>query len=467
MKLNILSLLCIALLTGCTLAPDYQTPSVDTLNYNLVNTKSGSQRSAVDLSWQSAFKEPRLQQLIGLALENNKDLRLATLNVAAAKAQYGIQRSYRLPSVDATLRGTRQRGENDTGGVSTTSEYGVGLGINAFEIDLFGYARSMSEAAFYRYLATEQGQKSAELVLISAVADAYHAHLLAQEQLLLAQQTLADWEQSLQLARKLRAAEQSSGLDVAQAEGQVATAEADLQARLRALDLSSHALQLLVGKTLPEGLSNISSLENQPLQIMPANLASELILNRPDVIQAELNLKAANADIGAARAAFFPRISLTASAGYSSPEIKHLFDSNSRVWSFAPQINIPIFNAGKLKSELRLAEIRKSSAIISYEQTIQTAFKDVADGLSGLETFGLQVKAQKRAVSSASKRVELSLLRYRAGVDGRLELLDAQRQLYAERQALIDLRGAELANYVALYKAIGGSFLNKIEAGAH
>lgn len=467
MKLNIFSLLCVSLLTGCTLAPDYQRPPVDTLNYNQLNTENVSQKSAVDLSWQSVFKEPRLQQLIGLALENNKDLRLATLNVAAAKAQYGIQRSYMLPSVDATISGTRQRGENDTGGVSTTSEHGVGLGTSAFEIDLFGYARSMSEAAFYRYLATEQGQKSAELVLISAVADAYHAQLLAQEQLLLAQQTLADWEHSLLLARQLRAAEQSSGLDVAQAEGQVASAEADLQARLRVLALSNNALQLLIGKTLPEGLSKQSVLETQPLQVMPANLTSELILNRPDVVQAELNLKAANADIGAARAAFFPRISLTASTGYSSSEVKNLFDSDSRVWSFAPQINIPIFNAGKLKSELRLAEIRKSGAVISYEQTIQTAFKDVADGLSGLETFGLQIMAQKRAVSSASKRAELSLLRYRAGVDGRLELLDAQRQLYAERQVLIDLRGAELANYVALYKALGGSFLNKAETGVH
>ncbi|WP_439829561.1 efflux transporter outer membrane subunit [Aeromonas caviae] len=467
MKLNFLCLFNVALLTGCTLAPDYKTPSVDTLSYNMPNTQIGSHNSVVDLSWKFVFKDPRLQELIGLALKNNKDLRLATLNVASAKAQYGIQRSYRLPSVDTTISGTRQHGENDIGGVSTTSEHSVGLGISAFEIDLFGYARSMSEAAFYRYLATEQGKTSAELVLISAVADAYHAHLVAHEQLSLAQQTLADWEHSLQLARQLRNAEQSSGLDVAQAEGQVATAEADLQARLRALALSSNALQLLIGKALPEDFSGQSVLENQPPQLMPANLASELILNRPDIMQAELNLKAANADIGVARAAFFPRISLTASTGYSSSEMKNLFNSESRVWSFAPQINIPIFNAGKLKSELRLAEIRKSSAIISYEQAIQTAFKDVADGLSGLETFGLQIKAKKRAVSNASKRAELSLLRYRAGVDGRLELLDAQRQLYAERQVLIDLKGAEFANYVALYKALGGAFLNNTQAGAH
>ncbi|MCG6403267.1 efflux transporter outer membrane subunit [Vibrio fluvialis] len=462
MKLSFLSLSCTLIITGCSLAPEYQTPSVDTL-YNVVDTKNASQKPAVDLSWKSAFTEPRLQLLISLALENNKDLRLATLNVAAAKAQYGIQRSYRLPSLDATISGTRQRGENDIGGVSTTSEYGAGLGISAFEIDLFGYARSMSEAAFYRYLVTKQGKKSAELVLISAVADAYHAQLLAKEQLSLSQQTLVDWENSLELARQLKAAEQSSALDVAQAEGQVATAEADLQARQRSLALSNHALQLLLGQSLPEDLSEPSTLENQPLQVMPKNLTSELIFNRPDIIQAELNLKAANADIGAARAAFFPRISLTASTGYSSQDVKNLFDGESRVWSFSPQISIPLFNAGKLKSELRLAEIRKSSAIISYEQAVQTAFKEVADGLSGLETFGLQIKAQERAVNSASKRAELSLLRYRAGVDDRLELLDAQRQLYAERQVLIDLKGAELANYVALYKALGGSFLNNTQ----
>lgn len=459
MKLSVLSLFCSLAITGCSLAPVYRTPPVDTLN--LTNIHGDSHTSEMNMAWQSVFVDPRLQQLITLALESNKDLRLATLNVAAAKAQYGIQRSDQLPSINASVSGTRQSGQNNTGGRDTTTEYGVGLGINAFEIDLFGYSRSMSDAAFYRYLATEQGQKSAELVLISAVADAFHSQQLAQEQLALAQQTLTDWQYSLQLARQLSAAEQSSQLDVAQAEGQVATAEANLQSRLRELTLSKNALQLLIGQALPEELSEPSTLENQPLVMIPANLASELILNRPDIIQAELNLKAANADIGAARAAFFPRMSLTASTGYSSPEIKNLFDSGSHVWSFAPQINIPLFNAGRLKSELRLSEIRKSSAVISYEQAVQSAFKDVADGLSGLETFGLQINAQKRAVASASKRAELSLRRYRAGVDGRLELLDAQRQLYAERQVLIDLRGAELANYVALYKALGGSFLSK------
>jgi outer membrane protein TolC len=197
-------------------------------------------------------------------------------------------------------------------------------------------------------------------------------------------------------------------------------------------------------------------LEQLPRHALPAGLPSDLMTRRPDILQAENNLRAANADIGAARAAFFPRLSLTASSGYSSQEMRSLFDSGSRVWSFAPQLTVPIFNAGRLRSELRLSEVRKSSAVIEYERVIQTAFREVSDGLAGRETYGRQIEAQQRVVDSAARRLELSSLRYRAGVEGRLELLDAQRQLYAARQSLLDLRSAEMSNAVALYKALGG-----------
>ncbi|EJO5753560.1 efflux transporter outer membrane subunit [Salmonella enterica] len=467
MKEKIILLIGVLALSACSLAPTLNKPSVDSLVQSSPTDSETTEVSPTHLAWRELFPDPRLQELVSAALNSNKDLKLATLNVAAAREQYGIQRSFRWPSVEAVAGASRQRAQDEVGKNSISNEYRAELSTSSFEIDLFGYARSMSESAFYRYLATEQGQKSAQIALIGAVADAYHAQLIAQEQLSLARQTLTDWQLSLELARRLKAADQSSGLDVAQAEGQVATAEADLQARTRALSEANNAMRFLIGRSaLPENLSPEPILETFPKQTLPANLPSDLILNRPDVMQAEHNLRSANADIGAARAAFFPRLSLTASAGYSSSEMKNLFDNQNQVWSFSPQINLPIFNAGKLRAELRLAEIRKSSAIVEYERVIQNAFKEIADGLSGLETFGRQIDAQQRVVASAMKRAELSLLRYNAGLDGRLELLDAQRQLYADRQILIDLRGAELANYVALYKALGGSVPASLNPGA-
>lgn len=453
-----LLLLAMALsLSACSLTPPLVTPEAPVPSvYPLANGED-MQANVADLHWRAMFPDPRLQGLIELALENNRDLRLAALNVQAVQAQYGIQRAAQLPTIEATAGMTRQRGENRGTGSSVSTQHNLGLGISAFELDLFGRARAQSDAAFSRYLASEEGQKSARITLIGAVADAYHAGLFAQEQLQLTQQTLTDWRRSLELARSLKAANQSSGLDVSQAEGQVASAEADLEARTRTLEQARNALQLLLGTTIPDDLPSAPALDELPRPVLSAGLPSELLTRRPDILQAEHNLRAANADIGAARAAFFPRLSLTGALGYASPEMGNLFNSGSRVWSFAPQLSIPIFSAGRLRSELRLAEVRKSSAVAEYERAIQTAFREVADGLAGRETYGRQVDAQQRVVASATKRLALSGLRYLAGLDGRLELLDAQRQLFAARQALLDLRSAEMANAVVLYKALGGA----------
>lgn len=456
MKQYILPVLLVMALSACSLTPALTTPDASIPTRYPLAQEADAQASVGNLSWQSMFPDSRLQRLIELALANNRDLRLATLNVEAVRAQYGIQRAAQLPAVDATAAVTRQRSDADGTGAATGSQHSLGLGISAFEIDLFGRARALSDAAFSRYLASEQGRQAARISLIGAVTDAWHAELLAQEQWQLAQQTLNDWRQSLELARSLKAANQNSGLDVAQAEGQVATAEADLAARIRSLAQARNALQLLLGSAIPADLPAAPLMEELPRHELPAGLPSELLTRRPDILQAEHNLRAANADIGAARAAFFPRLSLTTSLGYSSSEMSNLFDSGSRVWSFAPQLTVPIFNAGRLRSELRLAEVRKSSAVTEYERVIQTAFREVADGLAGRETYGRQIDAQQRMVASAAKRLALSTLRYRAGVDGRLELLDAQRQLYAARQTLLDLRAAEMSNAVALYKALGG-----------
>lgn len=315
----------------------------------------------------------------------------------------------------------------------------------------------MSDAAFARYLASDYGRQAAQISLISSVSEAYFSEQLAYEQLKLAEDTLADWKKSLELTIQLRMANQNSALDVAQAEGQVASAEAIKIANKRALEQARNALRQLVGSEIPSDLPESDLLSDQSVNTsLPAGLPSDLLLHRPDILQAEQNLIAANEDIGAARAAYFPRISLTTSIGYVSQDVRNLVGSDFETWSIAPQVTLPIFQGGRLDAELELAKVRKSTSIAEYEKAIQVAFKEVADGLVGSETYQLQTIAQKRAVSAAEKRAKLSALRYKAGVERRLELLDSQRQLYLAKQTLLELKQQELNNAVFLYKALGG-----------
>jgi len=458
MRKHLVIVLSMATLSACSLTPELVIPDAPVPKFYPLSGGNDGKVRKIYRDWSEIFLDPRLQQLIKHALVNNRDLKLATLNVAAVQAQYGIQRSASFPAVDATVSLTRQRSNTNGGGATVGSLKNIGIGTSAFEVDLFSRASTMTDAAFDRFIASEQGRHAAEISLISAVADAYHAALLANEQLQLARKTLIDWQQSLALVRQLKDANQSSGLDVAQAEGQVASAEADVEARSRALLQARNNMQLLTGGDVPEHMTALPLLETLPRPMLEEGLPSELLTRRPDVLQAEHNLRAANADIGAARAAFLPRISLTTSYGYGSADMKNLFASDSRSWTFVPQISIPIFMAGKLRAELRLAEVRKSIAVAEYERAIQIAFREVADGLAGRETYGRQIEAQQRAVTSAQKRMHLSSLRYRAGMDGRLELLDSQRQLYSARQVLLDLRAAEMSNFISLYKALGGGF---------
>jgi len=459
MMRRLLTLPLIGCLGACSLTPTLQHPPAPVpASFPVASAVPASTVPASALGWRTMFGDPRLQRLIDLALENNRDLRLATLNVQAARARSNIQRAARLPAVglDATHRRERTL-TTDATGRELDQQTGVNVALSAFELDLFGRVRTLSDAALARYLASEQGRDAAQIALVGAVADAYFTQRLAEEQLQLSERTLADWRQSLALARLLKQAEQNSSLDVAQAEGQVALAEADVEGRRRALAEADNALQLLVGSELPGDLPPAVSLERQPvIARLPAGLPADLLLTRPDLRQAEQMLVAANADIGAARAAFFPQISLTASFGYASASLGALFDPAREVWRFAPQISQPLFQGGRLRAELRLAEVRKSEAVAQYERAIQVAFREVADALAGTATFDRQIEAQRRAVNATQRSLELSELRYRAGLDGRLDLLDAQRQLYASRQALLDLRRAEIANRVALYKALGG-----------
>ena len=455
MKYLLMSALVLSL-AGCSLVPPLERPAAPLpARYDdaVVEASNGA-----DLGWREMFTDARLRRLIELSLSNNRDLRIATLNVEAVRAQFDIASAARLPSVSASAGMARQRVPADAAG-GVQEQKTVGVGLSAFEIDLFGRVRAQSEAAFARYLASEQGRRAAQISLVAAVADAYFAEVLASQQLKLTDSTLEDWRSSLKIARLLNEARQNSGLDVAQAEGQVATAEADLEARRRTLAQARNALELLVGTTMPADMADAVPLEMQSLPTaLPAGLPSELLTRRPDILQAEQALVASNADIGAARAAFFPQISLTASLGFASSSVGSLFSGAQRAWSFSPQITQPLFQGGRLRAELDLATIRNSAAVADYERVIQVAFREVSDGLAARATYGKQIEAQLRTVASAERVRELSDLRYRAGQEGRLQLLDAQRTAYAARQALLELRRDEFLGTTALYKALGGGY---------
>lgn len=447
----------LALLLGaCSLTPPLERPAPPVPAAYADGADAAG--NAADLGWRQMFGDPRLQALIATALDHNRDLRIAVLNVDAVRAQYGIERSARLPQLDARLSGGRERvPASRDAPAALQGAHAAGVAISAFEIDLFGHVRALSDAALARYLASAEAARAARISLVAAVADAYLEERLALEQLRLTETTLADWRQSLNLARLLKDAKQNSGLDVAQAEGQVASAEADLEGRQRDLKMARNALALLLGTPVPADLPEGMRLESQPvLTALPAGLPSDLLLRRPDILQAEQNLRAANADIGAARAAFFPRLALTATLGYASPALGSLFQGSQLAWGFTPQLSQPLFNHGRLESALELAQARRSAAVAEYEKSIQTAFREVADGLAAQATLTRQIDAQQRVVASAERRRELSSLRYRAGQDSRLELLDAQRQAYAARQGLLSLQRLAFKSTLSLYKALGG-----------
>lgn len=462
MRLPLLFPLLLAV-SACSLVPPLETPAPPVPaafpDHEPAGMKEdGTGEGAAGLSRAEMFRDQRLLRLIDLALENNRDLRLALLNVEAARSLYRIQDAGRVPGLDGQASYSRERtpgGGGQTAGM--TNQYGVSVGLNAFELDLFGRVRAQSDAALARYLASQEGYRAARIALIGAVAEAYAAERLAVEQRALAEGTLADWRQSLELARLLRRSGQGGDIDVVRAEAQVASAEADLRARERAVAQAGNALRLVVGAESPADLPPAMGLDQEPVRTaLPAGLPSDLLLNRPDIRQAERSLAAANADIGAARAAFFPRLSLTAAFGVASSSLGGLFDGPQGAWSVSPRAVLPIVDGGRLDAELDLAKVRQNEAVAQYEKTIQTAFREVADGLAGRATLGRQIAAQRRSVSNAVRGVALAEARYRAGLESRLELLDAQRQAYAARQTLLDLQRDEIANAIALYKALGG-----------
>lgn len=444
-----------AMLGACSATPRLELPAapVAAVYPAIDGGVSADIPAARSLAWKQVYGDPRLQALIGQALDQNRDLRAALLNVEAARAERGIARRALGPSLDASFTRTQERSPTQ----GRSDAYTANLGLTAFELDLFGRLRAQSSAANERYLASETGASAARITLISAVVTAYLDEQLAEEQLALTEATLADWRVSLDIARRLKSASQASGLDVAQAEGLVRQAEADREAGRRAVARARNALELVIGGPESASLPAAIPLADQPLptQLEPG-LPAELLVRRPDVAQAEHMLRAANADVGAARAALLPRISLTGALGGASSDLGALFASGSRAWSFAPQITQPIFRSGQLRGAVALSEARKSLAVAAYEKQVQVAFREVADGLAAQATFANQVHVQEGVVEAAARRLQLSALRYRAGLDGRLELLDAQRADYAARQGLLALRHDRLVAMVSLYAALGG-----------
>ena len=443
-------------LAGCmSLAPKYERPAAPVAaSFPELAPSAATGAAASSIAWQQFFADARLKQLIELALANNRDLRVAILNIEQARAQYQIRRADTLPTVGLGVSGNRVTEGED----SVRSTYSAGLAVSAFELDLFGRVRNLSQAALAQFLATEEARKATHISLVASVANAY-LQLLADEELLaLTQKTLDARLESLKLVQLKYDNGVVSKLDLQQSLSLVDSARVTLaqQQRLRAQD--TNLLTLLVGQTIPETLSPGVTLAETMLSELPAGLPSDLLAVRPDIRAAEQQLIAANANIGAARANFFPRISLTGSAGSVSSELSGLFKSGSFGWSFAPQMVLPIFDYGRNSATLGSAKAGRDIAVAQYEKAIQTAFREVADGLAGQATFSEQLRAQRAVAAAEAERFSLSDLRYRSGAASYLDLLDAQRSLFAAQQAAVQANLQRLQNQVTLYRVLGGGW---------
>ena len=471
-------------LTGCSLVPKYERPAAPIASD--WPASAGAQPegliAAADLPWQQFVQDEQLRQIVQLALDNNRDLRVAVQNIEQARAQYQIRRADQFPTLGASGGATRSAPNPNAalGGGSVASQYTIGIGVSAWEIDFFGRVAALKDVALANYLATEEARKSAQISLIASVTSTWLQLKTDTELLALAERTLATRDQSLRLTKLRFDNGASSALDMRQAESLSASAQATKaqQERLRAQDIN--LLALLVGQPLPNELVppvppvNLAAAPNDltkptaavepaaPLPgfaEVPAGLPSDLLLRRPDIRAAEQQLIGANANIGAARANFFPRISLTGSLGRVSGDLDGLFGSGgSKAWSFGPSITLPIFDMGRNQANLDAARAGREIAVAQYEKSIQSAFREVADALAGRATLADQLSALQAQAAAERDRFRLADLRYRNGIANYLDLLDAQRSLFAIEQALAQVRLAQRANEVQLYKALGGGW---------
>ncbi|MFE8048827.1 efflux transporter outer membrane subunit [Brenneria goodwinii] len=452
------------LLGGCvSLDPDYQRPDAPVPSaWPQSGAVKGTASDATKIPWRSAMVDPKLQQVIDLALSDNRDLRKALADIEAARAQYGVQRADLFPTVSAGVDGSRGRSltsssSSNSNATTISQSYSANLGVSAFELDLFGKTRSLTEAALETYLSTEAAAKTTQLTLIADTATAYITLATARSNLQLSQQTMQSALHSLEVTRNRQRNGVASGVDVAEAETVYQQARADVANYTTVVAQSKNALDLLAGRPVEESLLP-AGLDDLTLAIAPvsAGIASSVLLQRPDVLEAEHTLKSANANIGAARAAFFPSLSLTASGGVSSSALSSLFSHGAGVWSLAPSVSLPIFDGGANRASLRYAEAQKKGYIASYEKAIQTAFQEVADALARKATIDEQLAAQRDYAAAAQRSYQLADKRYREGVDTYLNALDAQRTLYSARQTLISIEQTRLNNLVTLYNVLGG-----------
>lgn len=408
-----------------------------------------------ETGWREFFADPALERLIGLALENNRDLRVAILNVDRAQALYRIQRADRVPSLDATATMARSGG-----GVFVASQaYTVELGVTAYELDLFGRVRNLSEAQLRNYLAQEEAARSTQLTLIAEVASAWLTLEADRELQRIAEAALRNREEELRLTERRFELGAASRLEVNQATIELETARADLWQFAGQVAQDINALTLLTGAPIDRQLlAGPFDLQVTGLEALPPGTPSEVLLRRPDVISSEYLLRAANANVGAARAAFFPSITLTGAVGIASDELSNLFDGGTDIWSFVPQINLPIFQGGRLRGNLDASAAERDIALAEYERAIQAAFRETADALALSRTLAEQRASREALLAAAENADDLSKRRYEAGADSYLVLLDAQRTLYAAQQALVTTVLAQQVNRVTLYKALGGGW---------
>ena len=455
------------LLHGCTLAPEYQRPDLPVAEQ--LPAAPGNQKSLLpakdadvvnaELGWREYFTDPRLQQLLTLALAHNLDLRTSALNVEAYQAQYRVQRSALFPAISAEGVGSKQRTLSGSG-YATSEVYSASVGVTAYELDLYGRVRNLKDQALEQYLAMEETHRSARISLVAEVARAYLTWLADHELLAITEDTLRSEDESFRLVEQRTREGIATQLDLAQARTSLETARANLSLYQRLVAQEINSLTLLVGTALPESLlRDAAPLNAQTFVAAPASqLPSRILLQRPDIMAAEHELKGAHADIGAARAAFFPTISLTAKTGAISGDLSNLFDGGSGSWLFSPSINLPIFTAGRLQAQLDAAVIRKEMSVARYEKAIQSAFSEVADTLVASDTYVHQLQAQKANLVANQEYHALAKDRHRQGVDSFLTLLDAQRSLYSARQRYLVVQLAQLINQVNLYKALGGGW---------
>ena len=476
-----------AVLAGCNLAPDYQRPeapvsaqwptmprvtydqqaNISTLAQQPASAVASEARSGAEIGWRDVFMDPRLQALIQIGLDNNRDLRIAVARVDQARAQYGVQRGALFPQIGAGIQGTRQRTPSDLamfgpdGGV-LSSQTQASIALTSFEIDLFGRLRNLNEAAWQNYLASEENARTVQLSVVSEIANAYFRLRSADHLLELVEQTLQSRKDSLDLVTRRFDAGVASQLDVNQAKTLLDSASADLASFSRQRTQALNLLVLLVGQPLPDNLPQPAAfIRDQVLTSIPVGLPSDLLIRRPDIRGAENNLLAANANIGAARAAFFPTISLTGAFGTASQSLGGLFKAGSTAWTFTPAISVPIFSGGSLQSQLDFANAANQAALAQYERTIQRAFREVADALAGEATYTSQIDAARAQQVAAGKTLELSNLRYAAGIDNFLQVQTAQVEYFTAQKLLVQARYNALANRVEFYKALGGGWMEK------